>query len=517
MKSIMYFMGQAAVSVLLLLSAGGCTDKVEVDVPSYDEGDDVPIVIRASDEMLGTATRAGDGTTTDGQVKNSKDFLFTYPAKDGKMKSLPCRFDDRGYGYVYISDEQTLTRGDILFKDNVAEVYLDNLVDYPVQEANETERKYDNFTRMEFGSLVDGTFNPYYMVAPDGGSVIPQAPEDPISTTDGDTKKWDVDILWGKLTYNKNKDKLLDFKLRHKMSKVTFRFFSTKDDINGKLGGKNIIVTLENIKTAVYDERTSSHIPGFRRDKGEIVSTSAKEHKNTVTILSSGKLDEKTKLDGAESETYYYAPAYIFPPHNYSAATQDKAKLTIDLGNGEKYSGPFPSTMLYTIKDENDTDITVSDDMAFLSGYHLTIDVELADNFDDRELLFHGIKVADFKYDFEETNNESRECGIYSLEDLETLIALYNSLGDNKEDYRLYKYGTYRSGGTWTFNLWINIVITESDMNSFTKFKDGNFELKFNNYKILKEQGPTNKVWTKDNLCENTETSTSPTSKTNMQ
>lgn len=526
MKSIMYFMGQAAVSVLLLLSAGGCTDKVEVDVPAYDEGDDVPIVIRASDEMLGTATRAGDGTITDGQVKNSKDFLFTYPAKDGKMNSLPCRFDDRGYGYVYISDEQTLTRGDILFKKDkegkeVAEVYLDNLVDYPVQEANETKGKYDNFTRMEFGSLVDGTFNPYYMVAPDGGSVIPQAPEDPTSTTDGDTKKWDVDILWGKLTYAKT-DKLLDFKLRHKMSKVTFRFFSNdkiESGINSKLQRENITVELENIKTAVYDKRTdASRIPGFRRDKGEIVSTSADDNKNTVIILSSGKLDEKAKSDGAESETYYYAPAYIFPPHNYSAATQDyKAKLTIDLGNGEKYSGPFPSTMLYTIKGENSTaDITVSDDMAFLSGYHLIIDVELADNFDDRELLFHGIKVADFKCDFTETNNESRECGIYSLEDLETLIALYNSLGDDKEDYRLYKYGTYGSGDTWTFNLWIDIVISEEEMSTFEKFNNENFELELNGYKILKVQGST-EAWTKDDLCDKkTASSTSPTSKTNM-
>lgn len=518
MKSIMYFMGQAAVSVFLLLSTGGCTDKVEVDVPAYDEGDDVPIVIRASDEMPGTATRASDGTTTDGVVKNREDFLFTYPSsKDGgKKKSLPCRFDDRGYGYVYISDEQTLTRGDILFKDNVAEVYLDNLVDYPVQEADEAAGKYDNFTRMEFGTTtIDGKFNPYYMVAPDASSVIPQAPEGSTSTTDGDMKKWDVDILWGKLTYAKT-DKLLEFKLKHKMSKVTFRFFTnekTEGGINGKLQGKNITVKLENIKTTVYDKRTdANHIPGFRRDKGEIVSTSVDDHKSTVTILNNGKLDGKTKSDGAEPETYYYTPAYIFPPHDYSAATQNKAKLTIDL-NGEKYSGPFPSTMLYTIKDENGKDITVSDDMAFLSGYHLTIDVELADNFDDRELLFHGIKVADFKYDFTEANNESRECGIYSLEELKTLIALYNSLGgDDKEDYRLYKYGTFDDNTKqWTFNLWINIVISEEDMNNFTKFNNGNFELEFNNYKILKEQGST-ETWIKEDLCvKNTETSTSPT------
>ena len=518
-------MEQAAVSVLVLLSAGGCTDKVEVDVPAYDEGDDVPIVIRASDEMLGTATRTGDGTITDGQVKNREDFLFTYPAKDGKMNSLPCRFDNRGDGYVYISEDKTLTRGDILFKKDkegkeIAEVYLDNLVGYPVQESGGSEGKYDNFTHMEFGTGSGTDFKPYYMVAPDEDSTIPQALEGSTSATDGNAKKWDVDILWGKLTYDKEKeDRLLYFKLKHKMSKVTFRFFSNdkeEDGINSKLEGKNVTVKLKNIKTAVYDQRTgANHIPGFRRDKGEIVSTSANDNKSLVTILDDVRgFDGKTKSDGAESDRiYYYAPAYIFPPHNYSAATP-KAKLTISL-DGEVYSGPFPSTMLYTIEDEAGQEITVSDDMAFLSGYHLIIDVELANNFNNRELLFHGIKVADFKYDFEETNNESRECGIYSLEDLKTLIALYNRLEGNKEDYKLYKYGTF-DGEKWIFNLWINIVITESEMETFTKFNNGNFELVLNNYKILKGQGST-KTWEKNDLCESTESSTSPTFKTNMQ
>lgn len=62
--------------------------------------------------------------------------LFTYPSLSaGKIQSAICEFDEKGYGYVYTNNSKTekLRWKDINItgKDTI---YLDNLVNYPVQD-----------------------------------------------------------------------------------------------------------------------------------------------------------------------------------------------------------------------------------------------------------------------------------------------------------------------------------------------------------------------------------------------
>ena len=120
--------------------------------------------------------------------------------------------------------------------------------------------------------------------------------------------------------------------------------------------------------------------------------------------------------------------------------------------------------------------------MAFLAGYHLTIDVELANSYENREVLFTGVYVQDFTKDPSESL-KPQESGIYSWEDYDTLVELYEELASSgTEDFRLYKYGTFKNG-QWTFHLWKDLE-TDKSLKEIAKFKDGNFIFEFNNHKI---------------------------------
>lgn len=502
MKLMVHIMGQAVAAVLLLLMAGGCTtDQAVNDMPVVDD-DDAPVVIRASEEMLGATTRAEDKWMT-----GKEDFLFTYPLPpDGKQwKSLKCKFDGAGYGYVYTGTGKTLRWGDIYYSNKnekyVATVYLDNLVDYPAQDTDEN-KKIDS---MEFGDgEVGSSFNPYTMIA--------RADNPIIQKYKGVGEPMNIDILWGKKEFVKG-SKSIDFQLSHKMSKVTFKFSFSSNKVYNPLEGEGIKVQLENIKKTVYDNRASgTHVPGF-------VRRNSSNSSNDGAIVTIGDIDKKDnqfdvfgvdggKLESVSGEEGYYAtPAYIFPPYNY---VNKGAKLTITLGNGDKYSGPFPNAMIYEIEKDGTT-IKVTNDMAFLSGRHLTIKVELVDNYDGRKLLFYGVDVEDFTKDFDEPVSP-RESGIYSWEDYERMVTLYNALKEDKEeDYRLYKYGTYNEATkTWTFYLWVSLTLEAGT--KLPPFEDDKFDFKFTGHSIKIGEGDSCvEIKTKEELLE------ASTSKTNIQ
>lgn len=116
-------------AAILLLSAA-CKD----DAAMLSADNDEPVVIRA--------TADGDGMNNG---LAGRELLFTYPSKaeGGKMKSLVCTFNEEGYGVVYTDEEKTkLLRWDEIYTGRDAAaypegaldaVYLDNLVNYPVQ------------------------------------------------------------------------------------------------------------------------------------------------------------------------------------------------------------------------------------------------------------------------------------------------------------------------------------------------------------------------------------------------
>lgn len=142
--------------IAVLLLTGACTtEETENTIPVFNPDD--PIMIYATVDGTSIATRAGENE----KIK-SRTMLFTYPSLSaGKIQSAICEFDEKGYGYVYTNNSKTekLRWKDINItgKDTI---YLDNLVNYPVQDPtlttihkknNEIEVWIDNFTYFYFG------------------------------------------------------------------------------------------------------------------------------------------------------------------------------------------------------------------------------------------------------------------------------------------------------------------------------------------------------------------------------
>lgn len=461
MKSRAYVIGQILAAASFILAAGGCTDKAEEDIYPYADANE-PIVIRASSEALGVATRAEGEEVTPEWITDGK-YLFTYPlSADGKeMASLVCEFKE-GYGYIYKENGDLLKKGELQY-DGGSKVYLDNLVNYKVD--GPVGQGTDNFTCIEFGISAESGFTPSLMYARADDRIV-----------DIGDKKVDVDILWDSTVPTRDA-RSIDFKLKHKMSRVTFRFHSEKEEIKSLLKNReNIKVTLNNIKTTLYDDRDNPNprIAGFNRSTG-LATNLGKAPTETVFLLG----EEGGKLDHDQSNDRFAAPDYIFPPFTYG--NHKTAGITIDLGENEIYKGKFPGMMMYQIIIEKEPQL-VGATMAFLAGYHLTIDVELANSYGSREVLFTGVYVQDFTKDPSESL-KPQESGIYSWEDYDTLVELYEELASSgMEDFRLYKYGTFKNG-QWTFHLWKDLE-TDKSLKEIAKFKDDNFIFEFNNHKI---------------------------------
>ena len=229
MKSRAYVIGQILAAASFILAAGGCTDKAEEDIYPYADANE-PIVIRASSEALGVATRAEGEEVTPEWITDGK-YLFTYPlSADGKeMASLVCEFKE-GYGYIYKENADLLKKGELQY-DGGSKVYLDNLVNYKVD--GPVGQGTDNFTCIEFGISAESGFTPSLMYARADDRIV-----------DIGDKKVDVDILWDSTVPTRDA-RSIDFKLKHKMSRVTFRFHSEEEEI------KNLLKNRDNIKVTL--------------------------------------------------------------------------------------------------------------------------------------------------------------------------------------------------------------------------------------------------------------------------
>lgn len=496
MKSIAYFISRMAIAALLLLPAGSCTDTVDSNIgPELPYNEEDPVVFRASEKTTGGASTRADKKF----LTNRTDFLFSYPSKaeNGKVKSLPCEFDENGYGYVYVNrdTEELLKWKDINWVDNKAVICLDNLTAFPVQDADEEKGKTDNYKRIEFGTwggpiTLDHThFKPYIMVAPATDSII---------KFDGE-KTINLDILAGRTTASPRSQIVMD--VHHKMSKVTFCFTSKEEELVQKLGSTISEVRLEHVKKYIYNynKPTDGHSAGFNRYLASIYSTTSFNESidHTQTILQDAPLAPgKNNAILLDKEKQFFTPTYFFPPHNYYSYA-NKAKLTIDLGHGDVYSGNFPLSMEYT---SNDGSTPLYANMAFLAGYHLTINVELINKYGkEHELRFHGILINEYIEDFTETDNAPRESGIYSWSDYETVVNRYNILkGPKEEDFKLYKYGTWNENTGWTFYLWDNIVPKDEE-GQIPKFQNNQLNMQFNKYHMTVKLSGTDKRIDQDN------------------
>lgn len=453
-----------------IMLAGSCT----VHEQEYPDGNgtgvsDAPVVIRASESLTGSATRAGE----DQKVTN-RDMLFTYPSSpSGEMKSALCKFDKDGYGYVYADNTgegEALKWKDIYTdKPGGCVVYLDNLLDYPVQVPNTTVfdpvtgkldpmKYYDNFNFIYFGPG-ESKKGEKVMVAEAGS-------EDALNG---------IDIVWGRIL-KAEAGKSLHFEQKHYMSQLTFRFYSEDEELQNALEtDKDITVTLMGVQRSLTRQAGNPQLPSptpnlppFRRTDGKIENTGRSESDNI--IFADQGLKETTETDG--TPTYYASKTMVLPPFEMTTGHPiPKLKITI---REQDYIGALPNKIDYT---QNGKPAQL-DYLKFMSGYHTVFNVKLINEWGRKEILFQNVKVNDWirAYDDEVDLSES---GINTWEDLENLAAVYNE-DSSENNLRLMKYGTWN--GKWEFILWKDI---EVDRNlAPPTFDNGNFGIDLNGKKI---------------------------------
>ncbi len=291
-----------------------------------------------------------------------------------------------------------------------------------------------------------------------------------------------IDIVWGKID-RAEVGKSLHFVLTHKMSQLTFRFYSEDEAIRKALEeGTRITVSLTNVQRSVTrwpgnpHPRKNQLVP-FTRNKGVIEHTGRSEHE-TVLFASGEPL---TPIEETTA-TYYASRTMVLPPFAWiqSIQAQYHPMLSIELDDGSKYSGGLPTKIQYWMTDDKGESQLMTSDLSFKPGYHTVFDVKLVENLDKKEILFQNITVSDwiFKYNDEITASES---GINTWEDLTASAEVFNE-DPSQKNYRLMKYGTW-NGSRWVFKLWNDITVSEEL--ELPQFDNGDFEIDFNGKMII--------------------------------
>lgn len=468
-------------SVALSFTVISCTNEVEVSTPEVDY--DQPVVIRATTQGNNMATRA-DGNEPEVEQNTpirDRTLLFTYPSRPegGKMKSLKVDFDGNGNGYVYTDEEkkQPLKWKDVYTGENtypgesVDAVYLDNLLAYPVQEpdpnSEDVLKRHNNFTKIRFGregDRVDKTVDYYNN---DYKRMIAQ-----VGTPNANT----VDIIWGSISEPRI-GKALEFELEHKMSAISFRFFSDDNAIKKQLQGENIKVWLDNMRPWLEDTR-DDYDPGivpFNRKSGSIHEAGGYNFQKGIFLVKDGSL-----IAPEEPETSYYStPVWIFPPFTFTLSGGYTPQLTIELDD-DLYVGPLPDRMNYwSLNQEGKWTFIENADICFMPNYHLVFNVELVSQLEEREILFHAVEAFPWGGRFDE-NLTLKESGIYTWDDLVALSEVYEE-DSSQQNYRLLKYGTWEDD-KWIFKLWRDIDVEAGT--DIPKFNAGQFKIDFQTYSI---------------------------------
>lgn len=526
-----------AVATLLLTIA--CTDEAMISAPETN-ADNEPVVIHATIASTGMATKSTNPDFTNpnasaGPIKN-RTLLFTYPSakEGGRMRSLPCVFNANGYGTIKKEDGNPLLWGDIdteklIYKkdDNSnkqlvdvienAVVYLDNLINYPAQDmeldqsvtSGDKEAYYkvvDNFTKLrfskqqEYDNVNKGIFEQNQT---QGYRIMIAIP----GTARADSL---VDIIWSSIS-EPEAGKVLEFKLEHKMSAISFRFSSDDKDLQDALKQTDIQVWLDNVRVCIghssirhskegnpFDRKNGTVYPNpgassiaqedvhliYENYLPDVIYNGAKEEPQMGAIT-----DRPTKggilYEVQESGlTYYSTPVWIFPPFQYVNSNNidnlmSRPMLTIDLGSKQgKFNGYFPTMVDYLIKNTNGDYTSINDYLSFKAGYHLIFNVKLKKEIDNNEIVFQNIEVQDMAYSFRE-DILAKQSGIYKWKDLEELIETYNN-DSSEKNYRLQRYGSY-SKPKWVFVLWRDIYVNDgkqTENGQWSKFDNEKFEIK---------------------------------------
>lgn len=506
MRTRLYPILRNLLPVIIFLLAGSCANETEILVPTTnDENGDKPVVIRATIAGSLPSTRSED---TDNEyipeepesIKN-RTLLFTYPsvADGGAMKSVPCTFNEEGIAYIQIEEEgntRTLLWKDIYTVHDTNTIYLDNLVNYPVQTPNPDSEdileQFDNFTKMRFGPPEEG-FNLKDMTIEGiedryGGRYKWMIAKEEETDPDKIWKKEEVDIIWGKYPSTKTthlRDQVgqpLHFELEHKMSAILFRFYSKDPKISEALKESEVTVYWDNVRVWIEDSQieSDSHFRPFIRYNGELLNYGQKKNLQKGVILAKKeRLTPSTQNNDPDHPVYYETPVWIYPMCQELLTSRPQLTIEID---GTKYSGALPPKMRYwEIDSKGEWHLSTPVNLAFKSGYRHTFNVELVNKLDKQEILFHEVTVSPFIWYFNEKVTAA-ESGIYNWSDLKWAAKTYNE-SSSENNHKLWRYGKYIDG-KWEFQLWRNIKIPEDEESQI--FKDSNFQINrgSSNYEI---------------------------------
>lgn len=506
--------------VVSLLWATGCTD--ETDNPhSSTELSDEPVMVYAGTVATGVATRSGDTGSWVGENTPIKDrtMLFTYPSQPyGEMKSAYCVFDGNGIGYVYADMmnypdcKQRLRWKDILTGaasypgDAVDAVFLDNLVNYPVE--NKTwpvpGQAGKDFNINFFTRILSCKEQPKSLLVPNAiahgqdpaTAFVKEENDQPhqsyrfrqMIAPIGHKEAEEVDIIWGKID-KPTPNKSLNFKLEHQMSAISFRFYTEDEKLEDQLKGAKEVWMDEvriwlddrNIDGTYYNDALYS---SFNRKAGFVYGRSdlyrENQTANGLYLVQAGNMDKRPEQllveQPGDGTTYYSTPMWIVPPYKWRAGGK-LPKVSLRLENNTVYTGRLPEKPSYW----EQTPPHFEDGMLrFWKGYHITFKVRLISDNDEFELLFESVTVSPFTSWGKFDDPTLAESGIYSGEDLDNLTKTYNANSDS-DNYRLLRYGRH-DGEKWFFPLWRRIDIPMDQ--PLPQFKNGQFEIVENSYGI---------------------------------
>ena len=265
--------------------------------------------------------------------------------------------------------------------------------------------------------------------------------------------KLDIDIVWGKQPVEKGKESdVVNFKLSHRMSKISLEI--SVDALGINLKGTQVKITL----TDVISEPAT-----FNRTSG-IVSVTGKQRLNVIE-LHNGELKQE--------DSKYIIPSWIFPPQTFDEGKWPKLRIEFD---DKIYEGTLNHYMVQ--EGSLDTPVKMT---GFESGQHLTLRAKLSKTTDEVELIFMPVWVRKWE-EIDNIGIGAKQRGVYTEEDYARLVNAYNE--DPKDEKVLDEYGTKNDvSGKWTFVLFRNIG-TAGDVNNMPKFKDDQFQITFNDYKV---------------------------------
>lgn len=280
-----------------------------------------------------------------------------------------------------------------------------------------------------------------------------------------------LDIVWGEQTVEKGEESDgVNFKLSHRMSKLSLEISVGTSDINLDNGIRATITLMNVISEPATFNRTSG-----------IVSVTGKQ-RSEIKLYEGVLTNDNFKNP---------IPSWIFPPQTFDSINWPKLRIVL----GETtYEGTLNDYMVQE-GSEGSAPFKMT---GFESGQHLKLKAKLFKTTDEVELIFMPVWVRKWK-EIDNIGIGAKQRGVYTEKDYARLVNAYNDVPKNEKV--LDEYGTYASR-KWTFVLFRNIGTAE-DVDNMPKFKDYGFDINFNSYTVYGYGSEDDK----SNLIDNSETS----------